>query len=74
MLRVVLVLVSFLFASTADAADVTLKTSDGVRVHADYKAGKGTTGVQNNDRHRIEVKLACLVERGIGDCTCGFDS
>ena len=45
MLRVLLVLVSFLFASTAHAADVTLKTSDGVRVHAEYKEGKGTTGV-----------------------------
>lgn len=45
MFRVLIVLVSFLFASVAHADDVTLKTSDGVRVHADYQAGKNTQGV-----------------------------
>ena len=46
MLRAIVLLACLLVTPLAQAADVTLKTSDGVKIHADYKAGKqGATGV-----------------------------
>ncbi len=45
MLRAIVLFACLLFSTTASADDVLLKTSDGVKVHADYNAGKNTTGV-----------------------------